>query len=99
MLLRWLPAAFGSFPGGALLYLGARTILCRWSLMNSPTNRSLEPFVYTFAVSMKFPPASRHGSQRLRASPFAAPQPHSSPNVIVPNAASDTRRPLLPNSL
>jgi hypothetical protein len=59
MLFRWLPAAFGSVPGIALEYLVASTMLSRCPFMNSPTNVSLDPFVYTFAVSTKLPPAAR----------------------------------------
>ena len=47
---------------------------------------------------MKSPPASRKASYTFRASSFAAPQPQSSPRVIVPSAASETRSPLLPKS-
>ena len=39
------------------------------------------------------------GSWTFLASSFAVPYPHSSPNVMVPKAASDARRPLLPNNL
>src|SRR5262249_40358941 len=60
---------------------------------------SLVPFVYKLAVSMKLPPASRNASYTFRASSFAAPQPQSLPKVIVPRAASDTRRPEFPSSL
>src|SRR5882672_547747 len=48
---------------------------------------------------MKLPPASRKASYTFRASSFAAPQPQSSPKVIVPRAASDTRSPEFPSSL
>src|SRR5580658_7797066 len=50
------------------------------------------------AVSMKLPPALRKASYTLRASSLAVPQPQSSPKVMVPSAASETRRPLLPKS-
>src|SRR5579862_1791614 len=98
MFLRWFPAALGSVPGAELLYLVASTALCRWPCINSPRNDSLVPLVYRLAVSMKFPPASRNASYTFRASSFAVPQPQSSPNVIVPSANSETRRPLLPKS-
>jgi hypothetical protein len=42
--------------------------------MSSPTNRSLEPFVYTFAVSIKFPPFDRQATRgRIWSSPKADP--------------------------
>src|SRR5580700_7247110 len=47
---------------------------------------------------MKLPPASRKASYTFRDSSLAAPQPQSSPKVIVPSAASETRSPLLPKS-
>src|SRR6202030_2196570 len=47
---------------------------------------------------MKLPPASRKASYTFRASSLAAPQPQSSPKVIVPSAVSETRSPLLPKS-
>src|SRR6185369_856915 len=99
IFLRWLPAAFGSVPGAALVYFVAITTLCRWPCINSPRKDSLVPLVYRLAVSMKLPPASRKASYTFRASSFAAPQPQSSPKVIVPSAASETRSPLLPKSL
>ena len=43
-------------------------------------------------------PASRKASYTFRASSLAAPQPQSSPKVMVPSAASETRSPLLPKS-
>src|SRR5437879_5108432 len=55
--------------------------------------------VYTLAVSMKLPPASRNASYTFLASSFAAPQPQSSPKVMVPSAASETRSPECPSSL
>jgi hypothetical protein len=51
------------------------------------------------AVSTKLPPASRKASKIRRLSSFEAPQPQSSPKVIVPRQISDTRRPLRPRSL
>src|ERR1700730_10441850 len=47
---------------------------------------------------MKFPPASRKASYTFRASSLAVPQPHSSPKVMVPRAASETRSPEFPKS-
>jgi hypothetical protein len=38
------------------------------------------------------------GIVHLLASSLAEPQPHSSPKVMVPSAASETRSPELPNS-
>ena len=80
------------------MYFVAITTLWRCPCINSPRNDSLVPFVYTLAVSMKLPPASRKASYTFRASSFEAPQPQSSPKVIVPSAASETRSPLLPKS-
>src|SRR5882672_7531669 len=98
MFLRWFPAALGSVPEFELVYFVASTTLGRWPCINSPRNDSLEPFVYKLAVSIKLPPAARNASYTFRASSLAAPQPQSSPKVIVPSAASETRRPLLPKS-
>src|SRR5215468_4786442 len=86
-------------PGAELVYFVARTILWRCPLRNSPRNDSLAPLVYKLAVSMKLPPASRKALYTFCASSLAAPQPQSSPKVIVPSAASDTRRPEFPSSL
>src|SRR6202040_893107 len=47
---------------------------------------------------MKLPPASRNESYTFRASSFAEPSPRSSPKVMAPSAASETRSPLLPKS-
>src|SRR5579871_1413094 len=47
---------------------------------------------------MKLPPVSRKASYTFRASSLAEPQPQSSPKVMVPSAASETRSPLLPNN-
>src|SRR5215467_7956361 len=74
-------------------------MLWRWPSMNSPRNDSLAPLVYRLAVSMKLPPASRKALYTFCASSLAAPQPQSSPKVIVPSAASDTRSPEFPSSL
>src|SRR4030095_4688859 len=90
--------AFGSVPGTALVYFVAITTLWRCPCINSPRNDSLVPFVYKLAVSTKLPPASRKASYTFRDSSLAAPQPQSSPKVIVPSAASETRSPLLPKS-
>src|SRR5438093_6068353 len=48
---------------------------------------------------MKFPPASANRSKIRRLSSSDAPHPQSSPNVMVPNASSDTRSPVGPSSL
>src|SRR5258708_19261958 len=48
---------------------------------------------------MKFPPRLAKTSKTRRASSGGAPQPHSSPKVIVPRQISETRNPLLPRSL
>src|ERR1700720_983324 len=89
MFLRWFPDTFGSVVGAEFVYFVARTTLWRWPCMNSPRNDSLVPFVYRLAVSIKLPPASRKASYTFRASSLAAPQPQSSPKVIVPSASSD----------
>src|SRR5512141_1736457 len=81
------------------VYFVARTNRSRRPFRNSPTNFSLVPPVYRFAVSTKFPPASAYASKIPRLSSFDAPQPHSSPNVIVPRHSSETRRPVLPSNL
>src|ERR1700730_3966684 len=47
---------------------------------------------------MKFPPASQKASYTFLASSLAEPQPNSSPKVMVPSAASETRSPELPKS-
>src|SRR5258706_14326701 len=52
-----------------------------------------------FAVSMKLPPASLKASYIRRDSSLGAPQPRSSPKVMVPRHNSETRKPLCPNSL
>src|SRR5260370_11166094 len=52
-----------------------------------------------FAVSMKLPPASLNASYIRRDSSLDAPQPRSSPKVMVPRHNSETRNPLWPNSL
>src|SRR5512140_1461830 len=52
-----------------------------------------------FAVSRKLPPASAKASNTPTASVRWLPHPHSVPNVIVPSASSDTRRPDRPSSL
>ena len=81
------------------VYFVARTNRSRRPFRNSPTNFSLVPLVYRLAVSTKLPPASANASKILRLSSFDAPQPHSSPNVIVPRHSSETRRPVFPSSL
>src|SRR5574339_787147 len=48
---------------------------------------------------MKFPPASAKASKILRLSSLEAPQPQTSPNVIVPRHSSETCNPLGPNNL
>src|SRR5258708_21069645 len=48
---------------------------------------------------MKLPPASMKASYIRRDSSLGAPQPRSSPKVMVPRHNSDTRNPLCPNSL
>src|SRR5262245_54791570 len=48
---------------------------------------------------MKLPPASRKALYTFCASSLAAPQPQSSPKVIVPRAISDTLSPEFPSSL
>ncbi len=48
---------------------------------------------------MKFPPASTKASKIASLSSRDAPQPQSSPNVIVPRQSAETRRPLRPNNL
>ena len=97
MFFRWFPPAFGSVPGMAFVYLVAITTLSRWPCMNSPSSFSLVPFVYRLAVSTKFPPAARNASYMARLSSLPAPQPQSSPNVMVPRHSSETRRPLRPS--
>src|SRR3990172_7114780 len=81
------------------VYFVARTNRSLRPFRNSPTNFSLVPPVYRFAVSTKFPPASTYASKIFRLSSFDAPQPHSSPNVIVPRHSSETRSPVFPSSL
>ncbi len=98
MFLRWLPPALGSVPGMALVYFVARTVGSRFPLRNSPRSVSLVPFVYTLAVSMKLPPASKKASRTWRLSSFDDPQPQSSPKVMVPRQSSETLRPDLPSS-
>jgi hypothetical protein len=45
MFFRWLPAAFGSAPGMALVYLVARTVESLRPSRNSPRSVSLVPLV------------------------------------------------------
>ena len=51
------------------------------------------------AVSIKLPPAFAYSSKIPRLSSTDAPQRQSCPNVIVPSASSETKRPLCPNLL
>src|SRR6202035_924931 len=48
---------------------------------------------------MTLPPASANRSSILALTSGAAPQPQSSPKVIVPSATSEIRTPVLPKSL
>jgi hypothetical protein len=45
MFLRWLPPAFGSSLRSVKVYFVATTKWSRSEAMNSPTSRSLVPFV------------------------------------------------------
>src|SRR6202165_460757 len=51
------------------------------------------------AVSMTLPPASANRSSILALTSGDAPQPQSSPKVMVPSATSEIRTPDLPKSL
>ena len=58
MLLRELPPELGSPGRVGIVYFVAITSWSRRDRANSPTICSAVPFVYAFAVSMKFPPRS-----------------------------------------
>src|SRR6185312_1039203 len=90
---RRLGSSFPSAPGMGLATLVASTQRSRSGAMSFPVMRSLSPFVYTSAVSMKFTPASR---------PAATIRPDSaasvrSPNIMVPRQMGETYRPLSPS--
>ena len=80
-------------------YLVATTNRSRSLAISSPTIFSLLPLVYRLAVSIKLPPAETKASNIWRLVSLGAPQPQSSPKVIVPKHNSETRSPLLPNNL
>src|SRR3982074_3537987 len=99
IFLRWLPALFGS-PGSVwLVNLVASTKRSRGPLRSSPRMVSDVPLVETSALSMTLPPASANRSSILALTSGDAPQPQSSPKVMVPSATSEIRTPDLPKSL
>ena len=55
------------------------------------------PFVYAFAVSMKFPPRSMYPERMASDVATSEPQPQSSPNVIAPRQNGLTRSPESPS--
>src|SRR5918995_828305 len=93
----WLPAAFGSSSSIAPCTLVASTRESRLPLRCSafPTDSSLAPLVYTFAVSRKLTPPSMARSMISAESSSLV----LSPNIMHPRQISLTFAPVLPRFL